>query len=142
MIRKATEKDLREVSRLWEMMVLEKKPEWSPNKQWWRDIARKLLKAGFYTIYVSIIDGIMVGFGDYFMWNEPATGKLHSVGQHIYVKPSHRKTWCAAGLLKRWKTDARQKGAEIIEMFAFPSEVEMWGRLGFNKVRVLMRMEV
>ena len=127
---------------LWVEMVKESRPEWEPNKSWWMDIAARNMVAGHYFQLFVIDDDDVCGFGDFFLFPEPSTGRLHCTGQHLYVKPEKRGTAAASRLVKAWYRTAKESGADTVELFAFYDEQDRWNKVGFEPVRVLMRKEI
>jgi GNAT superfamily N-acetyltransferase len=142
MIREGTISDIFKVSRLWRDMVLEMKPDWKPNLQWWRDYCQKFLEGGNYFIFVDEDGERLNGFVDMFLFPEPSTGMVHLIGQHFYVRPYKRKTTIAGHLYRKALHLAKQKGVGAIDLFCFDNEKPMWEKRGFSQARALMRMEV
>lgn len=127
---------------MWVDMVLEKRPDWKPNIDWWMTIAAQNMAAGHYSQLFAIDGDEAIGFGDFFMFPEPSTGEIHCVGQHLYVKPEYRGTWAASRLVRAWNKVALDMGATKMELFAFQDEQGRWKKVGFEPVRVLMRKGV
>lgn len=127
---------------LWVEMVKESRPDWSPNPQWWMDIAARNMALGHYMQLFVLSDDDVCGFGDFFMFPEPSTGELHCTGQHLYVKPEYRGSAAAMLLVRRWHKIAKESGAKRLEMFTFYDEMDKWKKCGFDAARVLMRKEL
>ena len=87
---KGTIEDIEEVSQLWLEMVKELASSYNPRVDWWQIIAKRAINGGDYRIFILKDDDVMVGFVDFFIFPEPSTGMLHSVGQHLYVQPAYR----------------------------------------------------
>lgn len=100
MIRKGTENDILKISRLWLKMVDELAPDYTPNVEWWREIAYNTIRNGMYHVFVIEEGGRLLGFLDFFLYPEPSTGKVHMVGQHFWVEPEMRSN-CVSGKLYR-----------------------------------------
>lgn len=141
MIRVGIEADIVKVSRLWKEMVNEMKPGWSPNVEWWRDIAVKCIRAGSYFILVNEEGGVINGFLDLFIYNEPSTGKRHAVGQHFFIVKESRDTGLAQKLYNAAIAKTKEEKAVVLELFCFDEEMPLWEKKGYRKVRTLMRME-
>jgi len=127
---------------LWMEMVKESRPDWEPNPHWWIDIAQKNMISGSYTQLFAVDGDDVCGFGDLFLFPEPSTGKLHCVGQHIYVRVPYRGSSAARSLVREWYKIAKDSGASYMELFAFDDEKERWNKKGFLPARVLMRKEM
>lgn len=139
----ATSEDLSVTQQLWLDMVKEKRPDWSPRSDWWLVLAEELLRSGTYTQLVAIDSTAMeaAGFLDFLVFPEPSTGKIHMVGQHLYVRPEYRGSSAALRLIRAAKKKAGKQGASVVELFAFSDEVDQWTKVGFSPVRILMRSE-
>ena len=94
---------------------------------------------GTYTMFVAEEGGKLAGFGDFFIWPEPATGKVHMIGQHLYVKPEFRNTAIPGKLYASGIKAAKKKGATVFELFCFEKEQQMWNKKGYRPIRTLMR---
>lgn len=143
--REATIDDIEAIADLWEAMVIEMRPGWSPDKELWADMAKALVSMDglSYTIIVSETeDNEIVGFVDGMIFQEPSTGKRHGVGQHFYVVPFYRKSHVGAKLYESIISEALRNDAEILEFFCFPEDLEFWGKRGFKQVRCLVRREI
>ncbi len=142
-IRYAKLEDVEMIARLWEEMVKEMKPEFKPNVKWWADMAKKLIVTEIYNILVAIDwhnhRAYLAGFMDFFIYPEPATGKIHGVAQHFYVRPKHRNANVASRLYRTAIKYGRSQNVEILELFCFIEEQAMWKRKGFEPFRALMR---
>jgi GNAT superfamily N-acetyltransferase len=142
MIRNGTEGDILKVSRLWVKMVTEMKPEWTPKVEWWRKIALNNLHGGRYFLSVADNGGKLSGFLDWFLYDEPSTGKLHAVGQHLFLDEEYRNIGIGNSLFHHAVEQAKKKKAEVIELMCFDNEKRFWEKKGFAPLRTLMRMEV
>jgi len=129
---------------LWLDMVRESRPDWRPDLENWCRMASLNMQAGHYFQLFALDDEkrTVAGFGDFFLFPEPSTGKLHCTGQHFYVRPEYRKGRAGAMLYRAWLRFARDAGASVVELFAFNDEQARWLKCGFEPVRVLMRKEV
>ena len=142
MIRKAIGKDLYNISKLWERLVLDARPEFKPRRDIWEQMAMQLLSTNNYTILVAEVNGEIVGFIDGFIFMEPSTGKVHGIGQHFYVLPGHRKMFIGAELYREIVSLAVEKDAEVLEFFCFPEDLPFWRRHGYSPARVMVRANV
>jgi GNAT superfamily N-acetyltransferase len=140
-IRLANNVDILKVSRLWLNMVKELAPDLNPNMEWWRRHAEKFMKTDDYFMFVAEEGGRILGFVDYFLFPEPATSKIHAVGQHLYVLPEHRNNEVSGKLWKIVLRHSKKRGAEIHELFCFEKEQKFWERHKFSLRRFLMRKE-
>mgnify|MGYP001595870825 CR=1 FL=1 len=140
-IRYAREHDVDIIAALWAEMVKELKPGYTPNIAWWTAMARALLATDAYHLLTAVDDttGNMIGFIDGFIYPEPATGQVHAVGQHFYVKPGYRKTSAPARLYREALRCAKDKGSQAIEFFCFPEEQSFWEKKSYKPVRMMMR---
>lgn len=141
-IRRGTDKDIKQASVLWLDMVKELAPDYTPNVEWWQEMAHKLIELDTYYIIIAKNGERIIGFIDFFLYPEPATGKIHAVGQHFYVKPEYRKGIVSSGLWKQALRLAKEKDAENIELFCFENEQPMWVKKKFKPVRVLVRRAI
>lgn len=139
MIRAGGIDDIEAVSKLWAQMVVELAPDYSPRIDWWCEMAYRLFSTGVYCQFVAEEDGIIIGFIDGLVYPEPATGRMHGVGQHLYVIPAMRNTSVASRLYRRAMKEASKKSIDIVEFFCFDSEQQMWAKKGYRPVRTLMR---
>lgn len=142
MIRIATKEDLPEISKLWEDMVLEARPEFKPDLNKWVVLGNALFDTGLYHVVVFEEDNKIVGFIDGMMFDEPSTGEKHGVAQHFYVIPEYRKTLVSVELYEEIMYLAVKNGSEALELFCFPEMEEYWKGKGFNKERILMRRKI
>jgi GNAT superfamily N-acetyltransferase len=140
--RSGDEQDIVKVSRLWNEMVYEKRPEWTPNMDWWRDIAVKNFRAGVYFFYVADEGGKLVGFTDFFIYKEPSTGQLTGAGQHLFLKKEYRDKKIGLQLMLEVLEYYKTHGVTTAEIYCFGEEQSMWEAKGFKAVRTLMRVEV
>ena len=130
------------VSDLWEQMVGEARPDWVPNKDAWKTMALALFNTGNYVQLLAIENNKLVGFGDFVFFNEPSTGKLHSVGQHFYILPEYRKGQAGYKMYRAWKEISKGFGATVMELFSFADETARWTKVGFTPARTLLRKEI
>jgi len=61
LIREATIDDLETVSGLWERMVKEMRPDWTPRRDIWEGMCATLMAQAFYTVLVAEVEGVAVG---------------------------------------------------------------------------------
>lgn len=141
-IRQGTESDIVKASRLWLEMVKEMRPDFTPNVEWWRRIAFESMRAGKYFILVADDGGKIVGFLDWFIFPEPSSGKIHAVGQHLYLKPELRGSGIGRNLYDKTIEEVKNMGITTVELFCFDNEKPMWEKRGFVPLRSLLRKEV
>jgi len=140
-IREANENDVLKVSRLWLQMVEELASDLTPNLDWWRNHATSFMKSGNYFMFVAESGGKILGFIDFFLFPEPATSKIHAIGQHFYVLKEYRHTGVSSKLWKRAIKNAKKNGAQLFELFCFEKEKKFWEHHGFLPKRILVRKE-
>lgn len=140
-IREGLETDVEEISNLWLKMVDELSPESCPNVNWWKGHLSGFLKAGNYFVFVAQEKERIIGFIDFFLFPEPATSKIHCVGQHLYVLPEYRRTSVAGNLWKTAIKFANKNGAEVFELCCFGKEEAFWRHHGFIPKRMFVRRE-
>jgi len=140
MIREATPVDIPAISALWEQMVREMRPGWTPRRDIWEEMCRTLMDQPFYTVLVAEGNGI-VGFADGMIFIEPSTGQVHGVGQHFYVIPEQRG-FVGGILYREIVSRALAGGAKVLEFFCFPEELSLWGRHGYQPARAMVRLNV
>lgn len=143
-VRKATPDDIERVSILWEQMVKEMRPDFTPNRQWWMQMCQSFMSNGFieYELIVAEDNDKIIGFIDGMMFPEPSTGKVHGTGQHFYILPEYRKTMVAAKLYRQIISIAIKKGIDAVEFFCFPESIKFWKKRGYNLTRCMMRRTV
>ena len=141
-IRQANEGDLVKASRLWLEMVKEMRPDFTPNVEWWRKIARDSMRQGSYSMLVADDGGKIVGFLDWFLFPEPSTGQIHMVGQHLFLTPELRGTGVGRELYEKTMEIGVKRGVKIFELFCFDAEQVYWKKRGFSPLRTLMRKEI
>ena len=141
-IRAGLQSDILKVSRLWVELVKELGPELTPNVEWWREHAEIYMRSGVYFVFVAEEGGRPVGFIDYFLFKEPATSKVHAVGQHFYVLPEYRKSKVSGQLWRKAMTHGKKNGAQIYELYCFEKELPFWKRHSFLPKRNLVRREI
>jgi len=138
-VRSGNKEDIKQVGRLWLQMIAELSPSLTPNVEWWKEMANNLFDAGAYYLVVAEEDGVLKGFIDGMLFPEPSTGKIHGVGQHMYVRPNYRNTFIAARLYKKLVRALQDNGATILELFCFDNEKPLWEKKGYKPLRQLMR---
>lgn len=138
-IRRGTISDLHKIANLWLKLVNELAPELTPNAIWWKKLAGEHIKTNNYMIFVAELGGRIIGFIDYFLFPEPATSKLHCVGQHLYILPEYRKQNVAGNLWKTAIKTSKLQGAQVHELFCFEKEVAFWNKRKFHVKRLLLR---
>lgn len=141
-IRQANEGDITKAGRLWLEMVREMRPDFTPNVEWWRKIARESMRQGSYALLVADDGGKIVGFLDWFLFPEPSTGKIHMVGQHLFLLPEYRNSGVGRDLYERALDHGKSKGITTFELFCFDNEKPHWEKRGFSPLRTLMRKEL
>lgn len=141
-VRPGDKTDIEQVSRLWLQMVAELSPSSTPNIDWWKEIAGNLFDTKVYYLVVAEEDGFLKGFIDGILYPEPATGKLHGVGQHMYVRPGYRRSITAPRMYRKLIKALRENGATVLELFCFNEEKTLWEKKGYKPLRQLMRREV
>jgi len=139
-IKQATVKDLPAIGNLWLEMAAEIVPDtYKPNVTWWKEIAERLMRSGVrYDIYYAIDKGRVIGFIDYLIFCEPATGKIHATGQHFYVKPEYRKGNIGKMLYLQVLRTIKRLGIKVIDLFCDPNDTQ-WRKCGYRPARMLMR---
>jgi GNAT superfamily N-acetyltransferase len=142
LIRQANEGDLLKASRLWLEMVQEMRPDFTPNVEWWRKIARESMRRGNYSMLVVDDGGKLVGFLDWFLFPEPSTGRIHMVGQHLFLKSELRGTGIGRELYEKTMEIGTARGVKTFELFCFDAEQSYWEKRGFAPLRTLMRKEI
>jgi GNAT superfamily N-acetyltransferase len=142
LIRQANEADLHKAGRLWLAMVTEMRPDFTPNVEWWRKIARDSMRNGTYFMFVADEGGKIVGFLDWFLFPEPSTGQTHLVGQHLFLDPSFRGSGIGRELYEKTLEIGTGMGIKIFELFCFSNEQPYWEKRGFAPLRTLMRKEI
>jgi len=135
-------KDIPEVSGLWLEMVAELAPDFKPNVKWWIELATNTMESGVYSMFVAEEFGCIVGFIDYFIFPEPSDGKVHMVGQHLFVYPEYRGMKVSEGLYRAAIKRGKSQGAEVRELCCFDSEKEMWEKKGYKSLRSFVRRDM
>ena len=143
-IRTATKEDAYKVSCLWEQMVNESRPKFTPNREWWEKMFVSLMDTPIlqYNVVVAEYEGAIVGFIDGLIFPEPSTGKIHGVGKHFFVLPEHRKSTIAGRLYVDIVGIALKSGAEVLEFFCFPKGINFWEKRGYGLSQCMMQREV
>lgn len=131
-IRLATAADVLKVGRLWLQMVSEVMPDGRPNVDWWRRRQLELLEAPNYTMWVAEEGGRVLGFVDYLIFPEPATSRLHGVGQSFYVLPECRGNGVSGRLWKKAVTELKKDGAQDLEIICADKQRPFWEKRGFR----------
>ena len=142
LIRQGNEGDIVKASRLWLEMVEEMRPDFTPNVEWWRKIARESMRSGAYFLLVADDGGKINGFLDWFLFPEPSTGQIHMVGQHLYLKPEFRGTGIGREMYETALEFGKTRGIKTFELFCFDAEQPYWEKRGFAPLRTLMRKEI
>jgi GNAT superfamily N-acetyltransferase len=138
-IREALEVDIIKASRLWLEMIAEMRPDFTPNVAWWRKIAATSMRSGDYFMIVADDGGRVVGFLDWFIFPEPSTGKIHAIGQHMFLKPELRGSGVGRKLYEIALDKVTNRGITTIDLFCFDNEKQMWEKRGFVPLRTLLR---
>lgn len=139
---RGNEKSLEAVTDLWVEMVKESRPDWKPSKEVWMAMAGSMLMGDTYMQLLAIEKERIVGFLDFMLFTEPSTGKLHCVGQHLYVKPEYRGSSAGSRIYREWTRICKASKVQVMELFSFEDEIDRWDKVGFMPVRVLMRKEL
>jgi len=139
MIRRGKITDIYPVSLLWLEMVSESGNNLNPNVEWWRSHALELINNPVYRLFVAEEKGEIVGFLDYFLFPEPATSKIHCIGQQFFVKSPYRDKDVSGKLYKTVIKDAQKNGAEVFELFCFEDDLHFWKKHGYELKRCLVR---
>jgi GNAT superfamily N-acetyltransferase len=134
----ATAGDLEEISGLWLSMVLELAPTYEPRRDWWLKMSENLMNSGIYHIHIARENHI-IGFMDYFIFPEPSTGKIHAVGQHLYLRPVYRGGDTASKLYRFCIRDARKLDATVFEFCCFQNDIQKWEKKRYEPTRTMMR---
>ena len=118
-IRKGSEADIEQVSRLWLDMVRELNPSYTPSIEWWKNITLGLMRFyENYHLFVAEAAQDAVGFLDFMTVPEPATGCAHAVCRHLYVRPERRNSGISNSLLRQFNESAKMDGAAVLERSA------------------------
>jgi GNAT superfamily N-acetyltransferase len=131
-IRRATLEDVSKISGLWLLMVKESMPEATPNVEWWKDRIKRLMFLEEYFIFVSEDKGKIVGFLDCIVGPEPATSKIHAVGQYFYVLPEYRNKNLGGKIWKEMLKNLKQFGVQVLETICTNDREEFWKKRKFN----------
>lgn len=135
-----TEGDADELAELWLELGREKGTVTNPNVEWWKERFNLLLGSDNYLVYKATDKGKAVGFVDGFVMKEPATGKIHGIGQYLYVKPEYRDTRVAGNIYKRLFKQAKEMGATVFDIFQH-CEDDRWTDKHFEPVYTVVRRE-
>lgn len=138
-VRHADIYDVEEASKLWLQMVAEMGPQYTPNVDWWKEIARGLFKQGTYIMLVAEEAGRLVGFVDSIIFPEPATGKMHGTCQHIYILPEYRNAAASIMLYRRIVRGLVGSGVKTIDLCCLHGDIPKWQKRGWQPARSLMR---
>ena len=142
-IRQATIADASAISLLWEQMVKEVYPKFTPNRKWWEKMMVALIESPMvqYTVVVAEQQSEIIGFIDGLVFPEPSTGKIHGVGQHFFILPEYRHSSIAGRLYGSIVGHALKKKAEVLEFFCSPENIQFWNKRGYGLMRCVMRKE-
>jgi GNAT superfamily N-acetyltransferase len=84
--------------------------------------------------------GKIVGFIDGIIYPEPATGKVHGVGQCFYVMPEYRKTNVGVRLYRAILKIAKEYKVSIIEFTTFNKD--FWLKKGYTEIKTTIVREL
>ena len=138
-IRKGEPADIEAMSLLWLDMCKELTPDMTPKVEWWVERAKEFMAVESYEVFVAEKCGEIVGFVDGMAVAEPATGKIHGTGFQFYVAPKYRNTSIAHKLFANIVRAGMRKGIDLIEVFCYGNEKQMWSKRGFRTEGLLMR---
>jgi GNAT superfamily N-acetyltransferase len=133
---------IKDISNLWLALVKELAPDYTPNRDWWCDMAENLIKTDVYHILAYESGSKLIGFIDFFIYPEPSTGKIHGVGQHFYVLPEYRYTGISGKLYRSAIKYGKDHGAEMMEFCCFYADINKWQRKGYIPLRAIMRRSI
>ena len=128
-IRKANEGDIPAMACLWADLVLEENPEACPQKQLWGEQQRRLMRLKNYHPYVTVVNGVVVGFATGFVDTDLETGKPYLEGGHMYVAPLYRKGRAGALLHRMGIEVCRKHGVGIFRRHVPANNERMMSRL-------------
>lgn len=140
-IRRVEMNDLDMLADLWLKMTKEFEPQNAPNIIWWKEQHYFLMNLDTYFQFVAEQDGQLIGMVDFMLLQEPSDGKIHAIGQQLYVLPEYRKTSIAGRL---WKTasKAAKKTAQVWDTTAYSETKSFWEKRGFKFYCYTLRKEV
>src|SRR4030067_2079419 len=141
MIRKGTKEDIQAVSFLWLQMAKEKNYR-NAKIDWWREITFNLFETGVYFIFVAILDNQIIGFLDYSLCPEPATGKIQAVAGHYFVLSAYRGGKISYTLYRAAHDDAKGKGAQSLRTSCILGQEKFWQKRGFQVSETLLIKEL
>lgn len=140
-IRRASADDIDAVSKLWLSMVNEFEPQNIPNRGWWIDRQAGLYNSGIYYQFIAEEEIGIIGMVDFLIIPEPSDGKIHAIGQQLYVLPGFRKTSIAGRLWKAAYKQAREL-AQVMDTTAYAETKPFWEKRGFKFYCYSLRKEV
>jgi GNAT superfamily N-acetyltransferase len=139
-IRKGTEADIDLVGLLWLDMVRELNPSYTPNIGWWKNITLGMMRQ-YKSHYLFVAEEAqdVVGFIDFFVVPEPATGCAHAVCRHLYVRPENRNRGVSNSLLRQYDESAKKEAAAVLELECGQEQHSFWQGKGFVPVQLRMK---
>lgn len=137
--RKANQADILKVSQLWLEMTRELMPQATPNVTWWKKRVFALMSTDAYFMFVVEHGGRILGFIDYLISPEPATSKIHAIGQCLYIRPEYRQTNAAGRLWKIVLKDLKKRGVQVLETICADQQKSFWEKRGFEFEYHLMK---
>jgi GNAT superfamily N-acetyltransferase len=139
-VRVIDEYDLSVASDFYMALQKEEYSEEEADREAWIMQMSRLMKEGNYVGMLAYKGGKPVGFGDFIVYPEPATGKLHSKGMTFYVLPEYRKTKAGHKIYSLWRRTAKNMGVSEMILECTESNVDMWSKAGFvPKNRIMGR---
>jgi GNAT superfamily N-acetyltransferase len=141
-IREANSDDIKWVGLLWLSMTNEFEPENTPNIDWWTERMKMLLDTGAYYLFIAKEDGQTIGYIDFMIINEPSDGKIHAIGQQLFVALPYRNTSAAGRLWKAAYKKAKELGAAVMDATAYRETRHFWEKRGFQFYCYSLRKEV
>lgn len=142
-IRRAVVNDLPEVAMLWAEMAVEEQPGCKPDKGIWAAQTEQFLKDTDHNhLYVSELDGVIVGFVQGLWILNPVTGERDIIGIHFYVKPQYRKTEVAVKLHSTYKETARGLGVKRVIRQTTETNAEHLKKKGQKVTAIIVEEEI
>jgi GNAT superfamily N-acetyltransferase len=139
-IRKIAKHDVGVLVPLWMAMVDEVNPEYrTPNPAWWMsDTMDLVMYEDGYCGFLAEDEGVIVGFTDGIVYQDPARGAVVAWSRHTYIKPPYRHTSVTKDLFSAIYGDWRDKGARVV-LFSCTDEIlPLWLAHGYKIIENVM----